>query len=134
MVTLTVTDKSGASDTVNFIFNETGTSPVTLQGTPGKDVIFATGNNDTLIGGGGQDQFVFKPTSSPTPVEHTINDFNPALDTLDVRQFSNISAPAPPTETQQGSDTLVTLDPNDLVLLKNVNVAQLHASDFILHA
>ena len=44
MVTLTIDDSLGGSDTVNFIFNQTGEGPtVTLQGTVLKDVIFATG-------------------------------------------------------------------------------------------
>jgi Ca2+-binding RTX toxin-like protein len=134
-ITLAVTDSSDVTDTVSFIFNQAGTgSNITLQGTPGKDVIFATGNTDTLTGGGGQDQFVFKPTSSPTTVEHTITDFNTALDTLDVRQFAGITASALPVETQQGGDTLVTLDAHDTVLLKNVLATSLHAGDFIVHA
>ncbi|WP_457824547.1 hypothetical protein, partial [Staphylococcus aureus] len=63
-ITLTVTDQStGASDTVNFIFNESGYTGqgITLNGTSGKDVIFSAGTNDTLTGGGGKDQFVFSP-------------------------------------------------------------------------
>jgi Ca2+-binding RTX toxin-like protein len=120
---------------VNFIFNEAGTGPnITLQGTPGNDVIFATGNQDVLTGAGGQDQFVFKPTSSGPSVEHTITDFVTGLDKIDVRQFSNLSASTLPTEAQQGSDTLVTLDSHDTLLLKNVSATNLHVSDFILHA
>ena len=134
-VALTVADSLGATDTVHFIFNEAGTGPnITLQGAAGRDVIFATGNQDTLIGGGGHDQFVFMPTSSPTPVQHTINDFVTGQDTLDVRQFYNISAATLPVETQQGDDTLVTLDAHNTLLLKGVSVANLHASDFLFHA
>jgi Ca2+-binding RTX toxin-like protein len=135
MVSITVADSFGATDKVNFIFNEAGTGPnITLQGTPGNDVIFATGNQDILTGGGGQDQFVFKPTSSGPSVQHTITDFVAGLDKIDVRQFSNLSASTLPTEAQQGSDTLVTLDSHDTLLLKNVSATNLHVSDFILHA
>jgi len=35
---------------------------------------------------------------------------------------------------QQGSDTLITFDTADTILLKDVNAANLHASDFIVHA
>jgi len=56
------------------------------------------------------------------------------LDTIDLRQFSNISAAALPTETQQGNNTLITLDGHDTLLLTNVTATNLHASDFILHA
>ena len=133
-VTLAVTDNFGAADTENFVFAQPGAGPnITLQGTSGKDVILATNSQDTLTGAAAQDQFVFAPTSGPT-VQHTITDFQVGVDKIDVRQFSNISASALPTETQQGSDALIALDGNDSLLLKNVAAANLHGSDFILHA
>ena len=92
------------------------------------------GQDDMLTGGAAQDQFVFAPTSSGPSVQHTITDFHVGEDKIDVRQFSNISASALPTETQQGSDTLVMLDNHDTLLLKNVTATSLHASDFIIHA
>ena len=105
------------------------------QGTSGNDVIFATGGSDVLTGGGGHDQFVFKPTGGPNSAQHTITDFNTTTDTLDLRQFYPvISASALPTELQVGNDTLVTLDSQDTLLLKNVTASNLHASDFIVHA
>jgi Ca2+-binding RTX toxin-like protein len=133
MVTFTVKDSFGAADTENFVFAQAGSEPnITLQGTSGKDVILATNSQDVLTGGAAQDQFVFAPTSSGPSVQHTITDFGAGVDKIDVRQFSNISASALPTETQQGSDTLITLDSNDTLLLKNVAAISLHASDFIL--
>jgi Ca2+-binding RTX toxin-like protein len=132
-VTLTAADSFGATDTVNFIFNEAGTGPATtLVGTGGKDVIFATGHQDILTGGGGQDQFVFKPSSGTTDVQHTITDFVAGLDKIDVRQFSNISSLADAPETQQGNDTLITLDSHETLLLKNVIATNLQSSDFII--
>jgi large repetitive protein len=134
-VTLTVLDSFGAADTVNFVFNEAGTGTnIALQGTSGKDLIFATSGQDILTGGGGQDQFVFAPTLSGPSVQHTITDFVVGLDKIDVRQFGSISASSMPTETQQGSDTLITLDGNDTLLLKGVMASALHAGDFIVHA
>jgi large repetitive protein len=134
MITFTVAGQS-ASDTVHFVFNQGGSGPgITLTGTAGKDVIFATGNQDTLTGAGGQDQFVFAPTISGSPVQHTVTDFDVNLDKLDLRQFSSLTASHLPTESQQGADTLVTLDANDTILLKNVVASNLHTSDFILHA
>jgi Ca2+-binding RTX toxin-like protein len=107
---------------------------VALQGTAGKDVIFATGHQDILTGGGGADQFVFAPTSETAAVQHTITDFAAGLDKIDIRQFGNIGSLADLTEAQQGNDTLLTLDSHDSVLLKNVIAANLHASDFIISA
>jgi hypothetical protein len=135
MVTLVVKDNFGATDTENFVFAQAGSGPnITLQGTSGKDVILATSSQDVLTGAAAQDQFVFAPTSAGPSVQHTITDFVTGLDKIDVRQFSNLSTSALPTETQQGSNTLVTLDSHDTLLLINVTATNLHASDFLLHA
>jgi len=133
-VTLTVTDSFGASDTVNFVFNQAGSGPnIALQGTSGKDVVFATSSQDVLTGGAGQDQFLFAPTSSGPTVQHTITDFEAGIDKLDVRLFSGITGASIPMAVEQGSDTLITLDGHDTLLLKNVVATSLHASDFIIH-
>jgi hypothetical protein len=100
----------------------------------GRDVIFATNSQDALTDLAAQDQFVFAPTSSNPSVQHTITDFEAGVDKIDVRQFTNISASALPTETQQGSDTLITLDSNDTLLLLGIAATSLHAGDFIFHA
>jgi Ca2+-binding RTX toxin-like protein len=133
-VTLTVTDTFGATDTVNFIFNQAGTGPnIALQGTSGKDVIFATTSADTLTGGAGSDQFLFTPLASGN-VQHTITDFDAGIDKLDVRQFGSFTAASIPAAIQQqGNDTLITLDGHDTLLLRNVIASSVHASDFFLH-
>lgn len=131
-ITFTVTDSFGASDTVNFIFNEGGSGPVFLTGTTGKDVMFASESSDTLDGKGGQDQFVFAPASSSDLVQHTILGFDAALDKIDLRQFDNINSFSDITITQQNADALVTLDNHEQILLKNVLTGNLHASDFIV--
>ncbi|MEY9179863.1 VCBS repeat-containing protein [Bradyrhizobium sp. USDA 326] len=135
-ITLTVADSAGHSDTVNFIFVKGASSQdITLAGADGKDVIFATNSSDTLIGGGAKDQFVFAPTSSQTAVQHTVNDFEIGLDKIDLRLFTSITSWTQVSQLaeQQGTDTLLTLDGNDKVLLKNTVAGDLHASDFILH-
>jgi hypothetical protein len=135
MVNVTVSDNFGGSETVHFDFNQGGQGPnINLTGTTGNNVIFGTGNSDTLTGNGGEDQFVFAPTSGPTAAQHTITDFNTHLDTIDLRQFTNINttADALATAAQQGNDTLLRIDSQDTILLKNVIAANLHASDFIV--
>ena len=136
-VTVTVADHFGATDTVNFIFNLANppqTTPVVLTGTSGNDVIFGTGYGDVLTGGGGHDQFVFKPNSGPNVAQHTITDFVDGLDKIDIRQFNAITASSlSGLESQQGNDTQITLDSHDTLILKNVQVANLHNSDFIFH-
>ena len=131
-ITLTVTDAAGHYDTVNFIFAEgAGGQDITLQGTGGKDIIFATGSSDTLIGGGAKDQFVFAPASSPDNVRHTVEDFELGLDKIDLRQFSGIGSLSDLTLTEQSGGTLLTLDTQETVLLKNVAILNLQSSDFI---
>jgi VCBS repeat-containing protein len=138
-VSVAVSDSSGATDTVNFIFNVAGSGPnVTLQGTPLKDVIFATGYQDTLTGGAGADQFVFASHTG----NDTITDFTPGQDKIDLHDFDPFD---PRTAgsfntwvnsgavVQQGADTLIHLDMSDSILLSNVAKAHLSASDFILH-
>jgi len=135
-MTITVTDGFGATDSVHFVFNfnQVG-SGSTLQGTSGKDVILATNSQDVLTGGAGQDQFLFAPTSSGPAVQHTITDFEMGIDKLDVRQFSGLSTSSiPGAIQQQGSDTLITLGAHDTLLLKDVFAANVHTSDFIVHA
>jgi VCBS repeat-containing protein len=135
-ITLTVADSAGHSDTVNFIFVEGADGQgMTLSGAAGKDVIFATESSDTLVGGGAKDQFVFAPTSSQDPVLHTVNDFEIDLDKIDLRQFGSITSwtQVSGLAEQQGADTLLNLDTNDKILLKNTIAGNLHAGDFILH-
>jgi hypothetical protein len=130
-VNVTVTDSFGAGETVHFIFHEGGGANITLQGANGNNVVFATGQTDTLIAGG-QDQFVFKPTSGDDKVQHTVVDFNTNTDTIDLRQFGSIGAWTDVTASQHGNDTVLSLDSHDSILLKNVIAANLHASDFIV--
>ncbi|HEY0800724.1 MAG TPA: type I secretion C-terminal target domain-containing protein, partial [Steroidobacteraceae bacterium] len=137
-VTLTVTDTTlGDTDTVHFIFNQGGEGrAVTLNGTSGKDIIFSTGKTDTLTGGAGADQFVFKLNTG----HDTITDFAPGQDHIDLRAFSEANTSNinqwlgdGTTVVQQGADTLIHLHGNDSILLSNVAKANLSAHDFILH-
>ncbi len=133
-ITLTVTDSAGHYDTVNFIFVKGANSQgITLQGTGGKDVIFATESSDTLIGGAAKDQFVFGPAASQDTVHHTVNDFEFGLDKIDLRQFSGISSVNDLAPTEQDGGTLLTLDNHETILLKNVALGNLSTTDFIFH-
>ncbi len=135
-VTLTVADSFGHTDRVHFIFNQGGAGPdVALTGTSGKDVIFATGHNDTLTGGASADQFVFAPETSPSA--DTITDFKAGEDHIDLRSFSfvdssNLASWLGSHAAASGADTLISLNSGDTITLKNVALASLHASDFIV--
>ena len=124
-VALTVTDAAGAHDTVNFIFNVSGTGPVTLQGTSEKDVLFATGYQDT---------FVFAPSSNHDIIA---GGFQSGTDKIDLRALTSFDATALTallsTADHTGGDTLLYINGNtDTLLLKGV--ATLNDSDFILRA
>jgi hypothetical protein len=142
MVTLTVADGHGHSDIVNFIFYQEGAGPsVTLTGTDQKDVIFATGYNDTLTGGAKADQFVFSPEYGSSA--DTITDFHPGEDHIDLRAFSSVVdesnidawfAANVTTSTTNPADVVVTVGSHETITLKNVALNSLHASDFMVHA
>ncbi|QHO73702.1 hypothetical protein ACH79_14630 [Bradyrhizobium sp. CCBAU 051011] len=140
IVTVTATDANGHSDTLNFVFQQSGWNGATLEGTDEKDVIFATEGNDTLTGYAKADQFVFAPEDQYDPSADEITDFKPGEDHIDLRAFSEVDsssietwlgahATASPTDD---ADTLITLEHGETITLKGVAVASLHASDFIV--
>ncbi len=109
-----------------------------VNGTPGNDVIHATSANDVLTGGAGADQFVFAPEAKSS--SDIITDFTPGQDHIDLRLFSGVvnsanidswletnSAPS----AANPHDVMITIG-NDALTLKNIALASLHASDFIV--
>ncbi|UFS75488.1 VCBS domain-containing protein [Tardiphaga sp. 37S4] len=147
-VAVTVTDGFGASEHVNFIFNTAplqSNTQVSLNGTTGNDVIFATVNKDTLTGGHGSDQFVFGSHSGSIDRD-IVTDFEVGTDKIvldHIRGVPNLSGPFGDLKLtlwelsggieQKGNNTLIHLDGGDTLQLNNVHMSQLHASDFIVH-
>ena len=141
IVTVTAKDANGQSGILNFVFQQSGGDGAMLVGTAEKDVIFATGGNDTLTGGASADQFVFAPKSQyDDPSADKITDFTQGEDHIDLRAFAqfvdaeNITAwlANPDHVTTSGGDKLITLDTGDTITLKGLAAASLHASDFIV--
>jgi Ca2+-binding RTX toxin-like protein len=141
IVTVTATDADGQSDTLNFVFQQSGWNGATLEGTDEKDVIFATGGNDTLTGNANADQFVFAPKSQyDDPSADEITDFTQGEDHIDLCAFApsvdaeNITAWLANSAhvKTSGDDKLITLDTGDTITLKGLAAASLHASDFIV--
>jgi Ca2+-binding RTX toxin-like protein len=130
MLTVSVHNDYGATDSVNFIYNVAGQGPnVTLTGTPGKDVLYGTGYNDTLTGGQSSDTFVFNQFgNASTPNADHVTDFNVFQDFLNVGggHFANINALLAATQDVNGS-AQITVDTNNTITLDHVTTAQLTA-------
>ena len=122
--TLTVTDDQGAFDVVNFVFRQSGSSPLILAENANQ--------KDVLIGGSGLDRFVFTEHSG----QDTVLNFTHGIDKIDFQAISSIDSLALTALLAQadhtGGNTLLHLNgTTDTVLLKGV--ATLNANDFILH-
>ena len=102
----------------------------------------ATSGNNVFFGNGGSDTFVFKAAIGIG--NDTIGDFMTGNDQNDHIELnftpfssgneSSFQSWASGHVSQVGGDTLITFDAADTILLKNVIVANLHASNFILPA
>jgi len=126
-LTVTITDNHQLSDTLNFIFNQTGPNGATLAGTTDKDVFFATESPDT---------FVFAPNSNhDTIIEFAANSDVIDLAFLNSSETNSSWLAAAAESVNNDTDTLIHINgTTDTLLLKGVALATLNASDFILHA
>ena len=104
----------------------------TLEGRAGADVLTGNGGNDslaggegsdTLSGGAGNDSFIFvKGDGTDIVTDFTAGG---SEDRLTIYGYS-----AYQLLTQVGADVLVTLGPDDTILLKNVALAAITSADF----
>lgn len=115
-----------------------------LTGVLGNDVIIAGAGDDTITGnsasdrltaGQGDDRFVFAPAFENA----TVVDFEDepgGQDVLDLSAFNFADAADVLSRASSGGnggeDAVIFLDPDNLVILENVDLADLDASDFIL--
>jgi Ca2+-binding RTX toxin-like protein len=124
---------------------DTLTNIANLTGSQFNDTLIGNGGNNTFFGNGGDDTFVFNETAPGGTGHDTIGDFMPGQDhiKLDYAAFTandansfNAWVTAGHATTSNGSDVLIDLNLNgvDTILLKNVTLTNLHASDFIVHA
>ncbi len=145
-ISLTVDDGSG-TDTLNVVFNQSGTAG-TLEGTAGKDVIYAPGGQNTILTGlAGNDTFVFHPDSASADVIsnggaqdfHPYDAGNPAgeADHIQLDGFTSYSsfADIAPHITNDGSgNAVIDLGSGQTITVAGVAATQLHANDFLFHA
>lgn len=141
MVTLTVMDANGASDTINFVFDNFSENGATLSGDTGKDMIFSTGGNDQMIGHGGQDIFVF--SFDDQIGDDTINGFHAGAGAdmdkilLDGVFTSNTDpdflAFLSGLQSAPDGQHTINFDEDNTITLQGVDVNTLQAANFIIH-
>lgn len=112
----------------------------TLDGGSGKDLLFGGdgadtlaggAGDDTLVGGNGADAFVWLTLGG----KDVITDFAVVEDTVTVSSsmFANF-ADVQSRMFQSGADTVIGWSPSTVLVLKNVNMASLTASNFTFDA
>jgi len=109
-----------------------GTGNDKLFGGAGKDVLDGGKNNDLLVGGGGSDKFVFRDGGGA----NTIRDFaaNNNKEDIVLKAVSEITGFNDLKNnhmTKSGSDVLIDDGAGLTIMLKNVDIADLNAADFI---
>ncbi|TPI51519.1 calcium-binding protein, partial [Mesorhizobium sp. B3-1-8] len=120
----TLNGTSGNNSLYGFAGNDT------LNGNGGKDIFIGGSGDDTLNGGSGIDTFVFQPSFGNDTINgYTASGTNADLISIDHSVFADW-AHLLAASTQSGSDVLITADPSDSILLKNVSLASLQQSQF----
>ncbi|GAU81801.1 Ig-like domain-containing protein [Bosea sp. BIWAKO-01] len=123
------TDQLQGGDGNDKLYGGTGND--TLDGGNGDDLLEGGAGADSLTGGKGNDTFVFRPGFG----RDTITDFRNDAgndDTLQISKsiYANFAA-VQAAMHQSGNDVVIDATPDDSILLKNMTIAALHASDFI---
>jgi serralysin len=128
-----VHDERGPQGVIFSIENVNGTNYAdTIIGDMRNNVLQGNGGNDTLTGGYGNDQFKFAPANGVVDFGNdTIRDFTVGEDHLQIDHaiFANF-ADVQQHMKQVGDDVVITYDGNDSITLQNVQVGNLHATDF----
>ena len=98
-----------------------------LSGGGGNDRLRGDKGDDTLTGGTGNDRFIFNLQGG----DDIVTDFTDGQDRLDVTNFDfNSVSDVLALATQQGADVVFELPTGTTVILQNVQLATLDASDF----
>jgi VCBS repeat-containing protein len=134
-VVVTQQNETYLGGTAGVTINGPNRGNAVLDGGAGKDVLIAGkgetvligGPGDTLTGGTGKETFVFAPNFG----QNTITNFNTYKDTiqLDRSEFADFHAVLEAAH-QNGADTVIAYDANDIITLNNVALNHLYANDF----
>lgn len=106
-----------------------------INGAGGNDTLVASRSDDVLRGGAGADIFVFRHgTGHDAIVDFTLGSTsNPTVDVVDLSEFAFASFEALlAAASQQGADTLITIDADTSVRLTGVAMTALQGDDFRL--
>ena len=126
-------DERGGEGVIFSIENVNGTNYAdTIIGDMRNNVLTGNGGNDMLTGGYGNDTFNFARTNGVVDFgDDTIRDFTVGEDHLQFDQtiFGNFAAVQQHMQ-QVGDDVVITYG-NDSVTLENIQMANLHANDFL---
>lgn len=101
-----------------------------LLGGAGGDTLNGMQGNDVLFGEGGSDVFVFQ-TGTGTD---TIGDFVRGQDRIDLSAYGMTFAQVQARYYQGGANGAIQMANGDVIILNNITMSQLTASDFILGA
>lgn len=100
-----------------------------LTGSSGKNILTGGKGNDTMTGGGSADIFVYKTGYG----RDTITDFQNNADDIDVRSYNFASVNAVLSKSSQvGNDVQIKFSATDVIVLKNFDLSDLNATDFLL--
>jgi serralysin len=120
--------------TISGVENVNGTKYAdTIIGDHANNVLNGNGGNDTLTGGYGNDTFVFTRTNGVVDFGNdTVSDFAAGTDHLQIDHavFGNFGDVQQHMQ-QVGGDVVITYDANNSITLHGVQMANLHANDFL---
>lgn len=145
-VTVDLNYQGGDSQNTHGAGLDTLTNIANVSGSQFNDTLIGDSHDNIFFGNGGHDTFVFGSTTG----HDTIGDFSTGGDKIDL----GYTVPSDPTNSAVfdhwlssmastvGNDTLIDLDPHpdlshpgsNTVLLQNVYMGNLQASDFVAHA
>ena len=140
---ITVDLSNSAAQNTGGAGADTLTNIANLTGSQFDDTLTGNSGNNTLFGNGGNDTFVFNAAIGHDTIgdfmtgndqhDHIKLNFSVPFSSGDESSFQSWASSASHV-VQQGADTLITFDAANTILLKNVSLASLHVSDFMLPA
>jgi hypothetical protein len=127
--------QASSGGSASFIFNSDSAVVSSIAGTPPVTV---------TVAGSGNDAFVFHPGFGADVIVHAASSDTFELDGFSSitsgKQLASLLAEAQAGQPQSvfhsangGHDTVINLDNHDSITLTNVHMADLHASNFIIH-